>query len=78
MSFKEAITIKVPVDVAEAYRNATEEEREQIAARLTVMMRSTREEALNRLWQTMDKISNRAAERGLTPEILESILNDPK
>jgi hypothetical protein len=35
-----------------------------------------RPEAVARLRNTMDKASQEAQERGLTPEILESILND--
>ncbi|WP_202896004.1 hypothetical protein [Iningainema tapete] len=76
---KEEITIKVPSEVAESYRNATEEEREQIEARIAVLLKSSmtsRLEAIAKLRQTMDEIGTRAVQRGLTPEILESILND--
>ncbi|MFK0735611.1 MAG: hypothetical protein ACFKPT_05095 [Gloeotrichia echinulata GP01] len=79
MITKEEITIKVPSSVAEAYRNATEEERSQIEARIAVLLKSSmtcRQEAIAKLRQTMDEIGRRAVERGLTPEILASILND--
>jgi len=79
MITKEEITIKVPSSVAEAYRNATEEERSQIEARIAVLLKSSmtcRQEAIAKLRQTMDEIGRRAVERGLTPSILESILND--
>jgi regulator of protease activity HflC (stomatin/prohibitin superfamily) len=78
MNIKEEIILKVPLDVAETYRKATEEERGQIAARLSVMLRSrlTREAAIAKLNQTMDEISEEAQAKGLTPEILESILHD--
>lgn len=78
MNTKEEIILRVPMDVAQTYRQATEEERGQIAARLSVMLRSwlTREEAIAKLNRTMDEISEEAQVRGLTPEILESILND--
>ncbi|BAY42781.1 hypothetical protein SAMD00079811_03590 [Scytonema sp. HK-05] len=79
MIAKEEITIKVPSEVAQAYRNATEEEREQIEARIAVLLKSSmtsKLEAIAKLRQTMDEIGFRAAQRGLTPEILESILND--
>jgi hypothetical protein len=78
MNTKEEIILRVPLDVAQTYRQATEEERGQIAARLSVMLRSrlTREEAIAKLNRTMDEISTEAQARGLTPEILESILND--
>ncbi len=78
MNTKEEIILKVPLDVAETYRKATEEERGQIAARLSVMLRSqlTTEAAISKLNRTMDEISEEAQARGLTPEILESLLND--
>jgi glycerate-2-kinase len=80
MITKEEITIKVPLEVAEAYRNATEEEREQLQLKIATIMQSqfttSKQEAIARLRNTMDEISQEAQERGLTPEILESILND--
>jgi hypothetical protein len=80
MAAIEKIAIEVSSEVAEAYRNATETERLHIATRIGWMLRSatgSRQEAIDRLKQTMDEIGNEAAEAGLTPEILESILNDP-
>lgn len=41
MIAKEEITIKVPSEVAEAYRNATEEERLQIESRIAVLLKSS-------------------------------------
>ncbi|MEH2328040.1 hypothetical protein [Nostoc sp.] len=80
MITKEEITIKVPSEVAEAYRNATEEEREQLQIKIAAIMqsqfRTKRQEAIAHLRNTMDKASFEAQKRGLTPEILESILND--
>jgi glycerate-2-kinase len=80
MITKEEITIKVPFEVAEAYRNATEEEREQLQLKIAAIMQSQfttkRKEAIARLRNTMDKASQEAQERGLTPEILESILSN--
>ncbi|MBN3989259.1 MAG: hypothetical protein HWQ36_01555 [Nostoc sp. NMS2] len=80
MITKEEITIKVSSEIAEAYRNASEEEREQLQLKIAAIMQSqftmSRQKAIVRLRNTMDKISLEAQERGLTPEILESILND--
>jgi uncharacterized protein YbjQ (UPF0145 family) len=80
MAAVEKIAIEVPLAVAEAYRSATEPERLQIATRIGVMLRvatGSRQDAIDRLKQTMDEIGNEAVANGLTPEILESILNDP-
>ncbi|MBH8551784.1 hypothetical protein I8751_05210 [Nostocaceae cyanobacterium CENA357] len=80
MITKEEITIKVPSEVAQAYRNATEDEREQLQLKIAAIMHSQfttpRLESIARLRRTMDKASLEAQERGLTPAILESILND--
>ncbi|WGV28416.1 hypothetical protein [Halotia branconii] len=80
MITKEEITIKVSSEVAEAYRNATEEEREQLQLKIAAIMQSQfprkKEEAIARLRNTMDQASKEAQERGLTPKILESILNE--
>lgn len=79
MSNKEEITIKVPSDAAEVYRNATDEERQKIDTKIAAILKSSmrsRHEAIAKLRQTMDEISTEAQERGLTPEILDSILND--
>jgi hypothetical protein len=76
---KEEIIIRVPSDVAEAYRNTTDEQREQMDAKVVAMLKysmRSREQAIGKLRRTMDDISAEAQERGLTPEILESILND--
>ena len=80
MSSVEKIVVEVPSEVAEAYRSATATERLQIATRVGLMLRSAtsdRQEVIDRLKQTMNEIGNEAVTNGLTPEILESILNDP-
>ena len=80
MAAIEKITVEVPSEVAEVYRSATETERLQIATRIGLMLRSAtsnRQDAINCLKQTMNEISNEAVTNGLTPEILESILNAP-
>ena len=79
MSAIEEITIKVPQEIAEVYRKATEDEQQQIAMRIGVILKSSmrsKSEALARLRQTMDEISGEVTAKGLTPEILESILHD--
>jgi excisionase family DNA binding protein len=71
--------IKVPLDVAQIYWNATDEERQKIEAKIAFYLKSvtvSRKESLDRLSKTMDTIGQKAQERGLTPEILESLLNE--
>ncbi len=79
MSIPEEITIKVPSDVAQAYRNATHEERQKIETKIAFFLKSaapSKQEAIEKLRETMSKIGQRATNRGLTDEILESILNE--
>ena len=79
MSATKEITVKVPSDVAEAYNRASESERQRIAvsigAILTVSM-GEKEKKITLLKQQMNDMSTEAAANGLTPEILESILNE--
>ncbi|MGK7885651.1 MAG: hypothetical protein AB4057_13630 [Crocosphaera sp.] len=73
------IHIQVPLDVAENYWNATEEERKKIEEKIAFYLQSStisRQESLDKLYKTMDNIGQKAKERGLTPEILESLLNE--
>jgi hypothetical protein len=75
----EEIMIQVPQEIAEIYRKATENERKQIAIQIGVILKNsmrTRSEALTQLRLTMDGISAEAIDKGLTSEILESILNN--
>lgn len=69
------ITIRVDKEVAEAYRAASVEERRKIESLLNLRLRSaTRSQVSIKTY--MDEISRRVEERGLTPEILESLLNE--
>jgi hypothetical protein len=71
----EEITIQVDAEAAPAYRAASEEERRKIDSLRSLKLRSaTRSQVSLRTYR--DEISRRARERGLTPEILESLLDD--
>jgi hypothetical protein len=74
------ITIKVPSEIAENYYRVPEKEREQIELKLADIidwqLENRRQEAAKRLRILMDRASEKAQKNGLTPEILESILND--
>ena len=78
-NYQTEILIKVPLDVAKTYWNATEEERQKIAEKIAFYVQSSnlsRKESLDKLYKTMDTIGQKAQERGLTREILESLLNE--
>lgn len=71
-------TIQIPVDpgLAEVYNTATDQERQKLRALLTLWLRELERGERVSLGQTMDTLSDRAQARGLTPDILESLLKD--
>ena len=72
----EEITIRVDADAARAYRAASEQDRRKLDVLLSLRLH----DALRPGWSLKDlmqDISRKAQERGLTPEILESILREP-
>ena len=72
----EEITIRVAPEAAQAYRAATDAERRKLDLLLSLRLHDAlRPAALLR--DVMRDISRKAQERGLTPEILESILHEP-
>ena len=70
------ITIEVSREVAEAYQSASLQERQKIQTVVSLLLHKPVDRDIDLLRELMDEISDRAKERGLTPEILESILND--
>jgi hypothetical protein len=73
------ITIQVSADVAEIYRQSSDAERQQLSMRIGALVR----QRLNRhqgsytlLKASMNRLAAEAQQNGLTPEVLESILND--
>lgn len=73
-----AATITIPVDVITAarYVAATDEERLKIELLVRLLLERPRPSP-DSLLQLMDAMSAEAQANGLTPEILEAILNDP-
>lgn len=69
------ITIRVDEDAANAYRSAPEEDRRKLdlllSLRLSEATRST-----GSLKDVMREISRKAQDRGLTAEVLETILDE--
>ncbi|NJL56175.1 hypothetical protein HC928_14070 [bacterium] len=73
----QTITIEVMPEVAEAYQPASPQERQKIQAIVSILLQKQTDKDVAFLQELMDEISDRAKARGLTPEILESILNEP-
>ena len=69
------ITISVDPDVANVYRLASDDDRRKLDLLVNLRLRdATRSKAS--LKDVMLEISQNAKQRGLTPEILKSILNE--
>lgn len=71
------ITIEVSTEVAEAYRSASPEERKRIQVIVSLLLQKPLDSDVAFLREMMNGISERAEARGLTPEILKSILSEP-
>jgi len=71
----EPITIRVSPEAARVYKTATTEQQRKLevllSLRLTEVARTARP-----LEEIMEQASREAQARGLTPEILESLLNE--
>jgi hypothetical protein len=77
METMQEIKIEVSPEVAEAYQSASPQERKKIQAIVSILLQKQVDKDTVFLRELMDEISERAKARGLTPEILESILNEP-
>ena len=71
----EQITIRVDTEAARAFKSASEEERRKLEALLSIRLVEATKTS-GSLKQIMSEISRKAQERGLTPEILRSILDE--
>ena len=69
------ITIEVSPEVADAYLSASPQERKKIQSIVSILLQKQVDRGLALLRELMDEISDRAKSRGLTSEILESILS---
>ena len=71
----EHITVSVDSDVATLYRSASAPERRKLDLLVNLCLRDATASGKS-LKDTMQEISHNAQRRGLTPEILQSILAD--
>ena len=70
----EAITLELAAEAVRAFKSASGEEQEKIKALIGAWLLVYARADAASLKETMDDISRKAAERGLIPEILQSIL----
>ncbi|MCC5638772.1 hypothetical protein LC593_23655 [Nostoc sp. CHAB 5844] len=76
MNTNNEITIKVTPEVAQAYQNAINKEKQCLQTLIALFFNQDVTREMDFLGKIMDEISDQAVARGLTPEILESILNE--
>jgi hypothetical protein len=69
------ISIRVSPEAARAYETATDEQKRKLDALLSLKL-SEATRGTRPLEEIMSEISRKAQGRGLTPEILQSILNE--
>lgn len=72
----ETITLEVDSEAAQAFRSASVQEREKLRVLLGIWLKEYASADTDSLKGTMTEISRNAQGRGLTPEILESILKE--
>ena len=69
-----SITIPLDPQTARAYDSASPEEKRKIQALLSLWLRELAASEYPSLQQVLDDVGNKAKARGLTPEILDSLL----
>jgi hypothetical protein len=70
------IALEVDPDTARAFSAASAEEKQKIHLLLALRLRELLNRPARPLKEVMDEIGAKAQARGLTPEILESLLRD--
>lgn len=68
------IAIQLDPEIAAAFQASTPEQQQKIKILINQWMRQALK--ISTLQNTMDKLSDEAEANGLTPEILQSILNE--
>jgi hypothetical protein len=71
----EEITVLVDSDVAKLYRSASDDERRKLDLLVNLRLRDAAESGRS-LREVVNDISRNAQQRGLTPAILQSILDE--
>ena len=72
----EAITIQVDHDAARLFNTAPPEEQKKMEVLVSLWLKEIASADARSLKEVMDEIGKEAHHRGMTPEILDSILND--
>jgi hypothetical protein len=71
---KTTITIPLDLQTARAYASAAPEQKRKIQALLSLRLRELTAGEYPSLQQVLDDVGRKAKDRGLTPEMLDSLL----
>ena len=71
---KPTITIPLDPETARAYDSATPEERRKMQALLSLWLRELAADEQPSVQQVLEEVGRKAKDRGLTPEMLDSLL----
>lgn len=69
------ITVSVDADVAQAYRAVSDRDRRKLDLLVNLRLRDATRSSQS-LREVMEEISRNAQQRGVTPDILESLLDE--
>ena len=72
----EAITLEVDSEAAQVFKSASTEDQEKLQVLLGIWLKEYAKADAASLKETMTEISRKSQSRGLTPETLESILEE--
>jgi predicted GH43/DUF377 family glycosyl hydrolase len=72
-----AITLPVDPVSAAAYNAASREDKQKMQLMVRLVLREFHHSSPSHLRAVMDAIGAKATERGMTPELLEQLLDDP-
>ena len=72
----ETISIEVDSEAAKAFAQASAEQRRKLELLLALRLRELTSGPIRPLREIMDELGAKAEARGLTPEILNSLLHD--
>lgn len=72
----ETITLEIDSEAAQTFKSVSTDEREKLQVLFGIWLKEYAKAEGRSLKATMDEISGKARSRGLTPKILESILEE--
>ncbi|MDQ3754303.1 MAG: hypothetical protein M3371_06175 [Acidobacteriota bacterium] len=72
----ETITLEIDAEAAQAFKSVSANEREKLQVLLGIWLKEYAAADSASLKDTMDEMSEKAQSRGLTPDILQSILEE--